>query len=130
MSFDQRMANRSLALLKKYGASMILKRTLTGELDPATGKKALPVVTTYKCKGLVQFITRTSANQFYGTSTLQSTLIQKDDEMCFIAAQDLEITPQHPTDTLIVGDKTYNVMFCTPLKAASLDVMYVLQIRK
>lgn len=130
MSFDTRMINRAQHLLKKYGRSMILKRTVSGAYDPTTGGTAADTVTTYDCFGLIQYITRTSANQFYGTTTLKETLIQKDDEMCFIAAKGLAIVPKHPIDRLVVDSLEYNVMFTTTLKAGISDVIHVLQIRK
>lgn len=130
MTFTQRQINRAYYLLKKYGQDMTLTRTVAGTYNPDTSSIAAPTITTYACKGLTQFITRTSANQFYGTSTLQASLIQKDDEMCFIAAKGLAIAPTHPTDTLTISGKLYKIMFQTPLKSGGSDVMYVCQIRK
>lgn len=130
MNFQERMSNRAHYLLKKYGRAMSLKRTIPGTYDPNTGQTGTGTITDYPCFGLTQYITRTSANQFYGTSTLKESLIQKDDEMCFLEAKNLPIVPTHPTDRLVVGGIEYNVMFTTPLKAGSVDVLYVLQIRK
>jgi len=130
MTFEQRMLNRALVLLKKYGRPMILKRTFAGAYVPATGQTGADTVTEHNCYGFKQFITRTSANQFYGTSTLKETLIQKDDEMCFIAAKDLAIVPTFPLDRILIGGHEYSIMFTTPLSSGESDVLYVVQIRK
>ena len=160
MSFTQRMINRASFLLHKYGTPMTLKRTVSGEYHASTGKTDPDVITTFPCYGIIQFITRTSADQFYGTATLQDTLIQKNDKMCYLTlfkpdvartfnettqtwnytllewadlefwSQGLDITPSDVTDRLIVGSVEYNVMFVTPLESKDTDIMYVLQIRK
>lgn len=136
MSFSNRMIDRADKLLRKYGRPMTLRRIQAGAYNPSTGQTAADTVTDYPCNGLIQFITRTSANQFYGTSTLQNSLIQKDDEMCFLSTKDritnqtLSVVPQHPTDLLIVGNKTYSIMFVTILESQGNDIVYVLQLRK
>jgi hypothetical protein len=130
MMFSERMIARARLLLKKYGRTVTLKRTISGAYDPSTGGTAADTVTTYSGFGLTQFITRTSANQFYGTSTLQQSLIQKDDEMCYLVLDNPTIFPKHPTDILIVGTTEYIVMFSTPLVSGADNVMYILQIRK
>jgi len=125
------MIDRASYLVKRYGTSMTLKRTIPGQYHPDTGTTDPDTVTTHPCFGLIQFITRTSANQFYGTTTLKETLIQKDDEMCFLSAKELDVVPKHPTDVLInESGFEYNVIFVTPLKSGSSNVLYVMQIRK
>ena len=134
-SFYDKLRNTGLRLLKKRGVAVTLRREQQGDYDPDTGTTATATVTDYACVGLISNIDSEAANQFYSTSTLRNSLIEKQDKMIILSAlllngETLSITPNPITDTLILKGVEYDVVAIVPLEPDGDAILYSIQVRK
>lgn len=109
----------ALRLIKRFGQSVIIRRTTTtggNEWDPTSGTTqdvdyaAQAVVTDYK-EGLID-----------------GEAVKYGDKRIILAAKGLSITPE-TTDKLIVGDVNFTIVRVTTVSPAGTIVVYELQAR-
>ena len=135
MSFYVRMQKQGLKLLKKRGMPITLRRKQQGVYSPDTGTMGADTVTDYACQGYVANIDSAAANQFYSTSTLKESSIEKEDSMVVISAIKangiiLEIEPDQSKDFVIINGVEYDVIAIIPLAPAGIPVLYSMQVRR
>lgn len=133
--FYAKMQKRALAILKKRGMAITLTREEPGAFDPVEGSALASTFQDYDCLGFITNIDSTAANQFYSTSTLKNTSIEKDDMLVVISAlspdgNQLGIVPNPATDVLTVKGSYYDVVAVMPLAPALVDVLFSLQVRR
>ncbi len=137
-NFDIRMRLKGQTILRKRGVSMNLRREVQGAYNPATGTTAASTVANYTCIGFISNIDSAAANQFYSTSVLQNTLIEKEDRIVVLSAimQDslsnevTNIEPDSVTDKITIGSVVYSIIAAIPLEPANIPVLYAVQVRR
>ena len=127
-------------LITKYGQGMTLTRTVKGAYNPDTGVTGADSIVVYDCIGFIQNIDSAAANQFYSTSTLQDTLIQKQDQMIMLSATLyrtdaptvplLDIAPTPTTDVITVGSVKYAIIANIPLEPSGVPIFHTIQVRR
>jgi len=134
-AFYTRIQKRGLAMLKKKGMAIILRREVQGAYNPSTGTTGASTVTLYNCLGFIASIDSAAANQFYSFSMLDKSSIEKDDKMVVISSlspdgTSLGIVPDPMMDRLDISNTMYDIVAVIPLSPAGVDVLYALQVRR
>lgn len=130
MSFYDNVAKRAAKAIRKRGASMTLRRTIQGVIDPDTGLAQPSTATDYPCYGIIQYFDSKASALMYGTSTLKNTLIKKEDQMILLHADGLSVAPNDVTDVLIFGGNTYTIVNGLTLQPGGTAIIYNVHVRK
>jgi hypothetical protein len=97
---------------------MTLYKDIAVTYDPATGTNT-STVSNYTDIGVILPFGD-------GVSSSQDSLIQQNDQQVFIQ---LSVAPV-PTDRLLVGSVTYEVISVKAIEPAGINVLYEIQVRK
>lgn len=130
MSFYDSVAKRAARAIKKRGASLTLRRTIQGVIDPDTGLTAASTTTDYPCYGIIQYFDAKASALMYGTSTLKDTLIKKEDQMILLYSDGLSVVPNEVTDVLIHGTTSYTIVNSFTLQPGGEAILYNVHVRK
>lgn len=130
MSFYDNVAKRAARAIKKRGASMTLRRTIQGVIDPDTGLATASTTVDYPCYGIIQYFDSKASQLMYGTSLLRDTLIKKEDQMILLQANGLATAPNDVTDVLIFGGHSYTIVNGLTLQPGGTAILYNVHVRK
>ncbi len=117
MSIYDRAAATAERLLKRYGAPMVLKRTVEGDYDPSTGSSS----------NVTQEHVTTGVMLEYAQRDVDGTLIQHGDQRVYLSP-DLVVTPV-TGDTLRFNGSFFTVVVSRPLAPAGKTVLHDVQVR-
>lgn len=121
MSFYDEMAVMALELITEFGQPVILRDTIKGVYDPATGKTGPDTVIERTAQGILL--------DFTGQEFQTNSLIKVGDKKLKIAASGLSLPPTLLSKAVIQG-KTWSIV--PPLKEmkpAGTPLLYELQVR-
>lgn len=117
MSFDySRAATSSLRLLERYGRKALLRRTKTGEYDPATGKTSQKSV---DHEAICVFLG-------YQQRDIDGTVIRAGDQRVLMAPN----APRPITgDAVVIDDQVLGVVAVEVVEPAGVALLYKIQVR-
>jgi hypothetical protein len=118
MAFYDEMSAVADEILEEFGAPATLTRVTPGGYDPATGGTTPDVTTTW---------TGTGAKFDYEQKDVDGTNIRTGDQRVYLSTVGI-VNPQ-TGDTLTIGGVVLNVVASRPLKPASTDVLFDVQVR-
>lgn len=105
-------------LLLKFGAPVILTRSVQGDYDPALGEPPAPTVTTY---------TGTGAKFDYAETMIDGTRIRQGDQRVYLST--IGVVQPIPDDTLTIAGAVFTVINSRPLQPALVSVLFDCQVR-
>lgn len=112
------MLNEIYQLLNQLGNDMELVKVTEGSYSPEFGLSSASNVS-YDCVGkLIE----------YSEKEMFDSRIQVNDRKCLISAKDLAVTPD-PTDMVIDGNDTYNIIRIQVIKEGNTAIAFVCQVR-
>jgi len=123
-TFDYtKTAATALRLLERFGAGVTLRRTMTGEYDPALGTA---LITTADYLG-------TAARFDYEQRHIDGTAIQQGDQQVYLAVQQTSGQPMPEPlvgDHVLIGSSAWTVVRAEAISPAGVPVLYVAQVRQ
>lgn len=120
MTLYQRQIDSTLAMIKRAGRAMSIRRVVAGTVDPLTEIETGGSTTDYACYG-VATPPGPKDSRFFDPSTL----IERDTVVAYVAASGLAIVPA-TGDTLIVGTKYYAIHRVGDLAPDGANILFAL----
>jgi len=117
-----KLAGKALKLLTKHGQDIVLKSTVVGEYNPATGTSTTTVINTTR-KGVVFDYNLV----VYGNDTINNTLVQAGDKRLYMDANGSSPTLN---DQVIVGGVIWQIKNIKDLSPAGTCVLFDCTIRR
>jgi len=117
MTFYTEMAAVANDLLSEFGASITLKRTTPGTLDPVTGIESSASTANLTTTGIVKT---------YATKLIDGTRIQAGDRLLIL--DDTQVPDM--TDQVLIGAEYWNIIDIMPVDPAGTPLVYFVQVRK
>lgn len=116
-------ANKALATLARNGQIVIMRVVTLGTYDPGTGTTSATVTADESRVGVMFDYPAIQ----YGSKTATGTVIEATDKQFYMDA--VGGIPQ-PSDQVIIGGVTWNIISIKSLAPAGIAVLHELQLRK
>jgi len=117
-----KLADRALKLLTKHGQDIILKSTVVGEYNPATGTSTTTVTDTTRKGAIFDYNL-----VVYGNDMINNTLVQAGDKRLYMDANGSAPTLN---DQVIVGGVTWQIKNIKNIGPSGIDVIFDCTIRR
>lgn len=122
------VAAKILAMLKRFGVAVVLRRQTAGTYDPVTGEFSGASTTDYSAWALMISQSMLQSGNA-GDRYFDGTLIQTGDKMLILVASGLTVTPQ-PKDQLIISDVTWQIVARITVEPGGEALLYQVLVRK
>lgn len=119
-SFYQNMQNTASGLLKRFGMTVTIRRTIPGAYNPGTGESEAPSVKEWTPSVVKSAITE---EMLSGTTTGGSRIMVGDMQL-LVDCQRQPFTPEKGDKVLFPNGETWTIMQDMPVEPAGVVVLY------